>query len=446
MPLNEIVNLTITRETSTVSRAGFGVPQIIGPNVNVSGRFAFFTDAKSAVAALVGVSTLEAAQINGLFAQQPSVAKIALGALQAAKVAVFTGPMTAGSIKATVNGVVIDTPFDTDQDTTLANMAVSIALEADVATAVNVTGTVTVTPAAGKAVGVVYDVTGATGITAVVTSSTQLSETYTTALDLILASNPDWYGLLGATRVLAEQKDLADWTEINKKFSALGSADLDIIDKNQATEDTSSIAWYLQSKSYVRSQVIFGLKSATEGNDAAALGKMFPFDPGTYTQMFMTLAGITVDILTPTQSINARDKNANVYQPIGGQNILREGTVGGTEFADTIIFVDFLQATIEESVFAALAGVLKVPFTQAGIDTIGAALDTPLQTGQNRGGISPDEFDDAGNRIGGFVINLPRIQDVDPIDKANRCLPDIKFTAFLSGAIHEVQIDGIVTV
>ncbi len=445
MPLSEIVKLTITRETSTVARAGFGVPQIIGPNVNVNGRFAFFTDAQSAIAATVGVSTLEAAQINAFFAQQPSVAKIALGALQAAKVATFTGPMTAGSIKATVNGVVIDTPFDTDQDTTLDNMAISIAAEADVATAVNVTGTVTVTPAAGKAVGVVYDVTGATGITAVVTSSTQLSETYTTALDLILASNPDWYGLIGATRVLAEQKDLADWTEINKKFLSLGSADSNIIDQNKAT-DVTSIAWYLQSKSYVKSQAIFGLKSATEGNDAAALGKMLPFDPGTYTQMLMTLAGITVDILTPTQSINARDKNANVYQPIGGQNVLREGTVGGTEFADTMIFIDFLQSTIEESVFAAMAGVLKVPFTQVGIDAIGAAIDNPLQTGQNRGGISPDEFDDAGNRIGGFVVNLPRIQDVDPVDKANRCLPDIKFTAFLSGAIHEVQIDGIVTV
>lgn len=449
MSLAEIVDLTITKESATVSRAGFGVPIIVGENVNVSvpvGRFATFTDAASAKLSLVGgASTIEALQVDAFFAQSPTVTSIALGAQSAIKAATFVGTMTAGSIKATVNGVLITEAFATDTDTTLNNLATSIQAETEVATAAAVAQVLTVTPVATKAVGITYDITAATGLTAVTQTSATMSELHSAALDIILASNPDFYGVVGATRTLADQIDLADWTETNKKFLVVATADANVVDQTKAA-DVTSIAWYANSNALERTMVIYGATAVTEGNDAALLGKALPFDPGTYTLAFKVLAGITVDQLTPTQSTNARDKKANTYEPIGGKNIVREGSVGSGEFADVTIFIDWLESRIQESVFSALSKVLKVPFTNAGIDTVGNAIRQPLTTGQNRGGISPDEFDDNSVRIGGFVVTTPALKDIVPADKSARILKDVKFTAFLSGAIHKTKINGTVVV
>jgi hypothetical protein len=161
--------------------------------------------------------------------------------------------------------------------------------------------------------------------------------------------------------------------------------------------------------------------------------------------MFKTLAGITVDSLTSTQSTNARDKFANVYESIGGVNIVREGQVGANEYIDIVIFIDWLSARITESVYSALVGQPKVPYTAIGIMVIKSALEQPLKIGQNRGGISPTAFDDDKKQIGGYYIMTPSFASIPTSDKIARTLTDVRFVAYLSGAIHSVVINGVVT-
>jgi hypothetical protein len=442
--LSEIVNVVITRETSSVSRAGFGTLMIIGPNVNVNGRLEYFTGSAAALLKIVGVDTVEAALISAIFAQSPTVTRIALGAIMASKTAVIAGTMSAGSISATVNGELVTAPFNTDSDTTLDDLATLIQATDDVATAVNTTGTIVVTPVANTTVGITYDITLATGLTGVTATATELSETYDEALALINAEQPDWYGIAAATRTIAKQQLVATWTEANKKYYIAGSADTNIINQTLAA-DTTSIAALAKAQSLDRTTAFYSANAATQGPEAALFGKILPLNPGTYTAMFKSLATITVDELTPTQSTNALAKNAGVYQPIGGKNISREGKVGSGEFIDVIIFIDWLNARIGEEVYAQLVKVPKVPFTNPGILSIKSAIDVPLSVGQNRGGISPLAFDDDNVQIGGYVITVPRLQDVTSTDKANRYLQDVLFTAWLAGAIHKVRIDGVVT-
>lgn len=444
MSLSEIVNVVITRQTTSVSRAGFGTLLIVGPNVNVNNRLEYFTSSATALLKIVGASTLEAALITDIFAQNPTVTRIALGAVQASKTAVIAGTMTAGTISATVNGRVHSTAFITDSDTTLTALATAIQTDADVLTAVNTTGTIVVTPVTGKAVGIVYDITLATGLTGVTATATELSETYDTALGLIFNEQPDWYGVAAATRTIGKQELVADWVEANKKFFIAGSADANIIDQNLAT-DITSIAYYVNSNSLGRTAVIYNAGAAADGVEAALFGKILPLDPGTYTAMFKTFAGVAVDTLTSTQSTNALAKNANVYQLIGGVNISREGKVGGGEYIDVIIFIDWLQARIQESVYATLVKLPKVPYTNPGILSIRDAVDQPLAVGQNRGGISPTLFNADDVQIGGYVITVPALANISSADKTARFLQNVNFTAWLAGAIHSVRINGVVT-
>jgi hypothetical protein len=448
MGLSEIVNVVITKDIKSVSRAGFGTLLIVGPNVNIDNRLEYFETPAAAKAKVIGTSTLEEALITAAFAQSPSPTRIALGAVQASKTFVFTeDSVSGGTFKAYVNSKLYSQAWSTSFDGTMTALAALIAADVAVDTAVYTTGTNTlvITPNSGYVTGVTFDFSAATGGTPTyVLTCTELAEAYNTSLDAILLEQPDWYGLAAATRDIAKQKLVAAWTESNKKFFIAGSADLNIINQT-VSGDTTSIAAYAKNNSLERTAVMFGKEAATEGIEAALFGKILPLDPGTYTAMFKTLSGITVDVLTSTQSTNARDKYANVYENIGGVNIVREGQVGANEYIDIVIFIDWLAARITESVYSALVSQPKVPYTAIGIMVIKSALEQPLKIGQNRGGISPTAFDDDKKQIGGYFIETPSFASIPTSDKIARTLTDVKFTAFLSGAIHSVVINGVVT-
>ncbi|MNY25427.1 hypothetical protein D3C86_1592110 [compost metagenome] len=86
-----------------------------------------------------------------------------------------------------------------------------------------------------------------------------------------------------------------------------------------------------------------------------------------------------------------------------------------------------------------------MPYTDAGILVIVNGIRQALMLGQARGLIAPDEIDDAGRKIPGFVITVPRAASIASNDKANRILRDLKFTARLAGAIHVAEIKGNLT-
>jgi hypothetical protein len=191
--------------------------------------------------------------------------------------------------------------------------------------------------------------------------------------------------------------------------------------------------------------VRYAAKAATEFPDAAMLGKILPYNPGSYTAAFKSLAGVSTDLLTTTERAACFSKNVDVYEYVGGANITRNGKVAGGEYLDVMIFIDWLQARCTEAIYRLLVSNLKIPYTEAGIAAVENALTQPLKAGQNAGGISPTAFDDQGLQIGGFYIEVPRLQDVPTIDKTNRTLNDVKFVAFLAGAIQIVKVVGTVT-
>lgn len=256
------------------------------------------------------------------------------------------------------------------------------------------------------------------------------SETWDAALAAMQLENGAWYGLICTTRLLADQQDIADWVEANKKLCILGTSDVNTI------TGTGDIGDYVHTNLLERTAVIYH-PDVAGGTDpfpgAAWFGKLFPKAPGSATWAFKTLAGVPTYGLTETEYNTAAAKKVNTYLSIAGVGLTQGGWVGSGEYIDIIHGIDWLTAQIQAYVFVPLIQNDKVPFTDAGVQMIVSQLKAALESGVRAG------------LLDSYVVAYPAVADVSAIDKGNRLLPDVTFTAVLAGAIHKVEIAGVVT-
>jgi|WetSurMetagenome_2_1015567.scaffolds.fasta_scaffold53980_2 hypothetical protein len=449
-PIEEIVNVTITRESLNLSQVGFGTIMILSGECNFAERLQYFStdDAAAFAGALIGgVDAKAYLAYQAIASQNPKVTRVALG--HRTSNVIFTenaGTYTAGGITGTVCGHAISVSYTSDKATTMAALATAIEALAEVATCTYAANAITIIPASGFLITAALSLSAITGTMVWLSYTVAETESVTDALNAVQTYQTDWYGFIITSRVEADVLNAAAWAETaSMKYFLTASNDVEIVNTTLSS-DTGSIAKTFHSNAYLKSAIIYSAVALTQYPDAALFGRILPYDPGSYTACFKSLAGITVDALTATQRANAFEKKVNVYEYVGGTNILREGVASGNEYIDVMIFIDWLDARCTEAVFAVLASSLKVPYTDAGIASIQNALTTPLKTGQNNGGISPDAYDSQKKQIGGFYIIIPKLEDVPTADKTSRTLNSVRFIAYLAGAIQKVVISGLVTV
>lgn len=270
--------------------------------------------------------------------------------------------------------------------------------------------------------------------------TTAAPETWTAGLDAILAENNEWYGMCSPDRVLADQSEIADWAQINKKLYGISSDDVNVVD------GAGDIAEYIDTNSYDYSFVIYHPDSdgTTTGPYPAAawLGLMFPKDPGSATWAWKQLVGITPYVLTGTQIDTIEGKNGNYYIDVAGISVALKGTVGTGEFMDTIRGSDWLKARIQELVLTPLVNTDKVPYTNAGVGVITNQIGEALGEAVDRDFVAATTTDVDGNIVPGWSISAPEVSTVSAAEKTARNLPDVTFEATLSGAIHTVVVRG----
>lgn len=262
------------------------------------------------------------------------------------------------------------------------------------------------------------------------------SQSVISDLDAIENSDSDWYALISTSRDQATVKSIADWVESRIKLFGTASDDLTIINSPLGT-DTTSIAAVLNQSGYVRTFVMYHQDAESDFPEAAWMGRVLPLEPGSETWKFKTLNGISYSNLTSTQSKNALDKKANIYEFVAGVGITENGTVAQGEFIDIVRGIDWLTSRIQEFVFGVLVRNNKIPYTDAGIAVIQAEVMRVLSLGVANNFLS----DNPQPRV-----TVPRASQVPTNDKANRILRNVKFEATLAGAIHAVRITGNITV
>lgn len=271
---------------------------------------------------------------------------------------------------------------------------------------------------------------------------TGATEDVATALAACNAEAPGyWYGLVIESRIESDINDAAAWAEANEKLFGTATADADTI-----TSATTDLGSTLMAANYFRTFVCYSSHAADEYPEAALMAQRFTYYPGAASWANVQLGGITTDSLTEAEYGYAKGKNVTTFERFRNFAVTQGGKVASGEWIDIIRLRDQLVESIKVSVVGAIVRATnsagKLPYTDAGIQVIKAALRQPLDQNVARGGIAGPTIDDQGNVIPSYTVSVPRVIDVPANDKANRVLKDVYFSARLAGAIHTVEIKG----
>ncbi len=253
-----------------------------------------------------------------------------------------------------------------------------------------------------------------------------------TDLDAINLENDGWYGLITLYNSDAYVKAAAEWIETVKKIYL---ADLSNSETATLANGGGDTADDIQSEAYSRTAVIYH-PNPSEMAGAAWFGTRLPYDPGSETWKFASPSGVTPVTTTSTHRVNLRAKAANTLQTVGGRNIYWEGTMADGGFIDTVRGLDWLEDDMLAGVFGALSSATKIPYTNAGVALIVNEVRASLRRAMDAGILS--------NEVAP-TVTAPLVADIADADKGVRLLPDVKFSCVLAGAVHRVQINGVVS-
>lgn len=258
------------------------------------------------------------------------------------------------------------------------------------------------------------------------------AETYTQALQAILAYNGEWYIIAIDSKVEGDIKEVAAIIQAEYRIFVASTADADV--PNPAVED--DIGSFLKDGAYDRVVLVYDPLATTQFPEVGWMGGQIAEVPGSNSWDFKTAAGVQVTKLTTTQTSTLDAKRVNYYVRVAGVNIFRKGSTSeGTQVAD-IIGLDWWRARVQEQIFYRLATKKKIPMDQVGATMIEAEI-----RGVNAQGIT-----------NGFIANAPAPVVISPnvlaipeVQRANRIMGDFFCTFRLMGSVGTVIVRATVS-
>ncbi|SEQ64506.1 Protein of unknown function [Rosenbergiella nectarea] len=443
--LNDIANVDISLNTSTVGKASFGIPLVVSPTTAFTDRLRKYSTYSSAVSDGLDPQTLLA--LSAIFSQSPRPKIAYVGRRDAAtiNIGLTSSTIVTGAVYTlSINGEsVAYTAVDGDGVDEVLN-GLNSAIQAD-ATLKALFGTPVVsdsylslpkTDATSS-----FAVTGGSNLSVSAQGGTS---NLATDMEAIKAVDNTWYGWSLVERNDSLISQGAAWTETQAKLFFACTANESVW--SSATDDVAS---QLKSQQYLRTVPIADRNAATQYPDAAVMGRFFTKDPGATVFALKSLASMTPSAFSDTEKGYLIDKNVNTYEQYSdntylfgvGTELKASGKVVSGEWIDVVRDRDWLINDIQTSIASVIIRNSKVPYTNAGIALIVSNLRARLKNAQTQGVIAPDEQDSDGNTVPGFKISYPNAADIDADVKASRILY-ITFDALLAGAIQLVQITG----
>ncbi len=453
MGLSDIVQITITSSSRGITRAGFGVPLVIGVTTVIPSLTKTYNLGTAPIDMINdGFNSNDPIYlaVTALGRNTPKPRNVIVGKLltdydltfeiTVKPVIALGGELYEFTITNPVGIVTTVTYTATIGDTEII-IAIALALQIDA-----IIGLTSGPPITGI-IAVVADVastmfrTNGLDITILDYEDTTVDSNLVAELANITAGTPEWYGLILADpNSAARITVLASFIEAQEKIFGATTHDTAVGD----SASTTDIMYTLNAAQFFRTYSIY---SGAQGSYAGAtwMGNRFPSDPGSSTWIFKPLSGVVFDVLETDFSLAVLAKKGNTYERISGPTVTQNGTMASGEFIDVIRGRDWLTQRLRERIFSLLANSEKVPYTQGGINQVGSEVTAQLSEGIGAGYLSNDPL----NGIVGepaFIVTVPRIAEVPKQDKIDRLLPDVNFTATLAGAIHAVQVNGVIQI
>lgn len=253
-------------------------------------------------------------------------------------------------------------------------------------------------------------------------------------------SKSGWYVVCPAGVPESDFKTIAEWTEAQTKLFAFTW----VGDTVPVTLKIfcRSFGWY--GKVY-EEQPIEEVPTSNLYLHVAAVAKCLAYPAGDESWAFKQLAAIVPSDIKSTTADDLEANHLNYFTGAGGKNITMNGQVMAGEWIDVIRFRDWLQDDMQYRIYNLLIENPKIPYTNPGIALVENQMIASLKAGQKRGGVAPNEYDDDGKLVPGFIVRVPNAMSLSSSQKASRILSDCTFSARLAGAIHAITVNGSLT-
>jgi hypothetical protein len=440
VPLSDIVRITISTESAQVTQAGFGVPLILAASQGFTDRIRYYNAASELLDDGFAPESGEYRMASVLMSQNPRPSRFAIGGranVPTQRYSITVTVLNSHRYKLRVNGT--DTWFDSGGTATQAEIL------AGLAAAITDVGAPVTAAVAGPAVTVTAAAPGDwfslenTDVAALRVWQSHGDPGLIGDLTAIATIDSSWYAILNPFNSGSEIGAIATWAEANGKLFIAQSSDtasISLSSFDDAALGIPSAAQAMATANFARTAVVYH-PSPGAFVDAGWAGRTLPLDPGSETWKFKSLAGVPAAGLNATQIANLKAKNANYYYTVGGVPITADGKVAANEWIDVVRGRDWLQARMSESIFGTLANAQKVPYTDAGITVIESVVRARLQDGVDRGLLAATPAP---------KTTVPRAANISSADKAARVLRNVQFDAVLAGAIHELELTGVISV
>ena len=432
--LNNIVDVTITRETRTIQRASFSIPCFIAEHTIFAERAKEYTSLADILSAGFATTSAVYKAATLYFGQAVAPSKIIVGRRLVPSVTITptVADTTVYSFKA--NGTLIT--FTSDGTATAAEIVTGLkaalttaSIPTTGASGIVATGTTTLilTPSG--------DASSIANYTAnlVAVNAASVEDWVSATIPAVRAVKDQWYMLSIDTHIDATVLAVAAYIEgikaTSPKFYVFSSAASDI--KTSATTDIFSL---VKALSYTHTAYIYS-GMATSFAECGLVGRFAPEQAGSNIWEQKTIVGLTVDTLTPDEISYIHGKNGATYENVGSVDVVIGGKCADGGWIDESIFVDWLKSRIQESVWSLLVNTRKIGYTSAGAAAIEGAMRAVMAEGIQVGGLAADPAP---------VVTVPNVLNLSSAQRATRTLPDVTFTARLAGAIRATTISGTV--
>lgn len=432
--LNNIVDVTITRETRTIQRASFSIPCFIAEHTIFAERAKEYTSLADIVTAGFATTSAVYKAATLYFGQTVAPSKIIVGRRLVPSVTITPTVANTAVYSFKANGTLIT--FTSDADATAAEIVTglkaaltSASIPTTGASGIVATGTTTLilTPS-GDSSSIAHYTANLVAVNAA-----SVEDWVSATIPAVRAVKDQWYMLSIDSHADADVLAVAAYIEgikaTSPKFYVFSSAASDI--KTSATTDIFSL---VKALSYTHTAYIYS-GMATSFAECGLVGRFAPEQAGSNIWEQKTIVGLTVDTLTPDEISYIHAKNGATYENVGSVDVVIGGKCADGGWIDESIFVDWLKSRIQESVWSLLVNTRKIGYTSAGAAAIEGSMRSVMAEGIQVGGLADDPAP---------VVTVPNVLNLSSAQRATRTLPDVTFTARLAGAIRATTINGAV--
>jgi len=429
MALEDIVNVTVSNETTGVSQQGFGIPLVLSPHVQFADLVRTYTQASQLLDDGFTVTSPEYLMISRLFGQDRKPDRVLLGKRNLRPTQRFAWTPTAANnavYKLRVGNVVATYTSDANATVTeiIAGM-LAVFTPAAAELGLTFSDQTTYLRILANSPGQFIAVENLSLARASLKQD-QADPGVVTDLAAVALEDPSFFAVLNLFNSQAEIEAIAGWAETNKRLFIAQTSDNDV-----HTNSTTDVMSTQEALARQFTSIIFA--EATDSfADAAWAGRGLPTQPGSETWNLKQLRGVMPTKLTAGQKAFIAAKSGNYFELVAGRGITTEGKVSSGAFIDNVRGVEWFVARLRERIFGTLSSVDKVPYDNRGAAVIQGDMLAQVSEGIGTGFIadSPEP-----------VVTVPDVQTMQLADRQARYLTGAFIGFTTAGAIHRVRVN-----